>query len=181
MKNPFKRIVIAKGSTRMVIHTGSWWVIKLPIIDIKESAEKIRTLYRQRRWARLRKELTGIEAWKAGVESDYIVKGIINNWKEFTYSFLNPQPYLMPTYYSHFGLINIQKRGEPYQSEYIIFGPKIDRATKGQVRADGHHFKNSQNFCLVDGKLVMIDYSNFETQKVLDKYGMAIHNALSNT
>lgn len=167
---------IKSGESRIVIPLGGI-VIKLPKLRLISSARMIWFYTKRRHWKGLWREITGYAYWEDDTIKSYIFKGIFANWKEFSFWQNNRAAYLMPTYFSLGGLLNIQKRGVPLDYNSFEFWRKIYDATNGEANKDGHHFSNSENFCLVDGKLVMIDYSGHATQTVLQKYGDAIHRA----
>ena len=79
----------------------------------------------------------------------------------------------MPTYFSFFGLFNIQKRGKLLDVNRKDLFQQLYDLTNGEVFDDSHAFANPANFCLQNGKLVMIDYSK-KSRNVLIKYGEKI-------
>ncbi|MFH0846377.1 MAG: hypothetical protein V1851_03210 [Patescibacteria group bacterium] len=101
----------------------------------------------------------------------YLLNGLVSNWQEFLFWRKYKNIFCEPTYYSLFGLINIQRVSYPYD--------KIDRKsfwikmqeTPGYDRDDGHHFSNPKNFGIRKKQILIVDYGNPITQRVILKYG----------
>lgn len=102
--------------------------------------------------------------------------GIMVNWREFVFFIKSRHhPFLLPTYLSVLGFINIQKLGTPpCNLKRGALWRQLYELTKGEVWDDGHHFSNPENFCLPDGRLTMIDYGQPKTWQVVIKYGKKI-------
>lgn len=89
--------------------------------------------------------------------------GIMANWHEFLFYLKTRNSFLLPTYFSFLGLINIQKRGQKleWDDSKSIFSFFVDNSKKrDQVFCDAHSFENSDNFCWDEGKLKMLDYGS---------------------
>lgn len=120
------------------------------------------------RWAWSRKRLTGIRTSKT-----FLWDVIINNWQEYKMYRQNKLPMLMPTYFSLFGLINIQKTGTPIDIDELDFEWQIYKITNNDLYCDIHHLGNPDNFVMLDGKIMIVDY-NFRLKDFLEKHGKTI-------
>lgn len=88
--------------------------------------------------------------------------GIMANWNEFIFFVKTKNKFLLPTYFSFFGLVNIQKRGQELKwsdGDFFSFLQKNSKE-KDQIFIDAHSFENPNNFCLDNGKLKMVDYGS---------------------
>ena len=88
--------------------------------------------------------------------------GLMANWSEFVFFVKTRNKFLLPTYFSFFGLINIQKRENVLNwkdGDFFVFLQNNSKI-KDQIFVDAHSFDNPQNFCLDHGKLKMIDYGS---------------------
>lgn len=92
----------------------------------------------------------------------FVLGGLMANWNEFIFWLKTRNKFLLPTYFSFFGLINIQKKGEVLiweEGDFFVFLQRNSKE-KDQVFVDSHSFDNPQNFCIDNGKLKMIDYGS---------------------
>jgi hypothetical protein len=161
---------IARGKSRKV------WifekiVLKFPVMHFKEVCKTIIRSYRHGQLLRCLK--ADMNAY--GQPRRRLFLGIRDNWSEFVFYVFHPSPFLMPTYFSLFGLLNIQKRGEKARIERINLLSQLRVITNDAIKADGHAFLNTDNFCVLDGHLLMVDYGSPKTQGVLKEYGDKIH------
>ncbi len=159
---------IKKGNYRIVIVIGSL-VIKLPRIRLKSG---IKCLMHEIKHGRCLKYYRNDVLYYTCSKTNFF-GGVISNWQEYRFYQSTKLPILMPTYFSFFGLFNIQKRGQILESNRKDIFQQLYDLTNGEVFDDSHAFENPANFCLENGKLVMIDYSK-KSRKVLIKYGEKI-------
>lgn len=161
---------IKKGKDRIVfIFPTIWVVIKFPY----RFAWGIRSFLYALRKKRLKKE------WQLSLHLPYgskrfLLKGIMDNWREFRFYRKTRHPFLQPTYLSVFGLLNIQRLGQPCGVEPTDLWCQLDELTQGAVFKDSHHFDNPDNFCFQDGSLRIIDYGGPHVQEVISEFGMKI-------
>ena len=106
-------------------------------------------------------------------------RGIADNWRErIFYQDANifHRLLLQATYFSFFGLFNIQRYGKPadrkdahaiYRSFYLVAG-------QGLVE-DSHHWTNAGNFHLASDGPKLLDYGSPETQKIVGDFGLALY------
>lgn len=96
-----------------------------------------------------------------GLNSE-IFGGMMANWNEFIFFIKTRNSFLLPTYFSFFGLVNIQKRGQALdwtEDNFFVFLQENSQE-KDQIFIDTHSFDNPRNFCLDNSKLKMIDYGS---------------------
>ena len=103
--------------------------------------------------------------------------GIVANWRECSFFKETKHPFLQPTYFSCFGLFNIQKAGAPCLMRPNSFWREIYVLTDSKAWADKHHFRNPDNFCVDDDKLRILDYGRKETQGIVVEYGATIQDS----
>ncbi len=106
-----------------------------------------------------------------------ILNGTYHNWKEATLWNETHSPFLEPTFFSFFGLINIQKYGENPKEEIGPFWCQIMDLSEGKAWSNGHHFSNPDNYSLRDGKLRMVDYGDRGVKDVVVEYGEKISSS----
>lgn len=99
----------------------------------------------------------------------YLFRGIRNNLNERKFYQQTKHPILQPTYFSFFGLFNIQKaskvplkNGEGSCWQFFVL-VKIN---------NGYHtFQNPDNFCLEKNRIAILDYGDLNVQKTLLQFG----------
>jgi hypothetical protein len=104
-----------------------------------------------------------------------ILKSTINeNYKEYKFYQKTKFSFLQPTYFSLFGLVNIQLAGKSihadhnyvyYQAMYILLN-NLDLQTYMKIvgKFNTHNFAN-RNFCDADDNVRLVDYSNGSCDK----------------
>lgn len=158
---------ISKGKTRIAVIFENF-VVKLPRIYFRQAFKKIWKSFRSGDLAKCLGY--GLEVY--GSPKRLLFRGVWENWGEFRFYRLSRSRFLMPTYFSLFGMLNIQKRGnKKAKIEDVNLWCQLCEMTNNEVWADGHTFSNANNFCDDDGKLVMVDYGNARIHDVLNKYG----------
>jgi len=168
-------VIIKKAQDRIVIILPTLGiVIKFPIIHFIFFLKFLKDAYQIKH--KIRKWDYWKVMWRLSAECDFapkalLFKGLSVNWNEFWFYQTTHNPFLQPTYFSLFGLVNIQKYGEPCQFEGKSFWNQIYNLTKGAAMKDGHHFENPANFSLYNGKLRILDYGSSKTRLIVKKYG----------
>jgi len=106
-------------------------------------------------------------------------RGVSDNWCErnfYKHSDALSRLLLQPTHLSLFGLINVQKYGEPadigdsepiYHAFFQIAGQDLIQ--------DGHHWVNAKNFHLATDGPKLLDYGGEATRRIIDQYGVALY------
>ena len=103
-----------------------------------------------------------------------LFKGVFANWCEFWLYLKTQNTFLQPTYFSLFGLLNIQRHGELCRLKEINLWCQLSELTNGKVFDDPHHFSNPRNFCLCGRKLRIFDYGSCRSHDVIIQYGAKI-------
>lgn len=102
-------------------------------------------------------------------------QGILDNWREFLFFRRTHHPFLRPTYFSLFGLLNLQRAGKSVQLSQPEFWAQIHALLRSNAAwEDIHHFSNPDNFCIDNGQLQILDYGSLLTQKAVRENGLAI-------
>ncbi len=143
-------------------------VIKFPKIFLRDAIKSFWYSVKRRDFINLIKELT------LPIEADEIkfslFQGISENLREFKCSgFL-----FQKTYFSLFGLLNIQKYGKPVSETVDVWHILYSIATEEQkdlLMKDIHHLSQNNNFCIDDGILKLCDYGGKKTKKVVSELG----------
>ncbi|MEI7620121.1 MAG: hypothetical protein WCJ57_00950 [Candidatus Falkowbacteria bacterium] len=113
----------------------------------------------------------------------FLFDGLMSNWHEFIFSIKNRKnTFTTPTYFSFFGLINIQKRGKEFEMSNDEFKIRLEKILEEEgilddcdYWKDSHTMNNPKNFCQdEDGKLRVLDYGNIRMHNFLKEYGKLI-------
>lgn len=165
---------IRRGKDRIVILLPYLGVaIKLPIVRIATTVRVALRNAAANKWAILRLY------WSAPIDEFFgfrklIFGGIAANWIEYHFYRETHHPFLMPTYYSLFGILNVQHLGEPLRVDAHDLLTQLDTITNRQVLRDVHHFMNPKNFCFSNGRLRMFDYGSKKCCAVIASHGKAM-------
>lgn len=152
------------GATRFVILVGGF-AIKFPRIRLIRPVVR---LFQTVKANAVRAELNKYSGKPFVAAMRYLFPGVITNYWEWRFCIENPElDFLAPTYFSLFGLINIQKRGEVFVSDQDPrlrdFKIKVsDRANLGDS-----DILDVSNCCLIDGKIYLLDYGDRRSRKIL--------------
>lgn len=109
-----------------------------------------------------------------------LFSGIMTNFYENKIYKRTKSKFLMPTYFSFFGLINIQKAGfktsikKPENLWCQFF--YITKTNLWKYGFNKHHFANPDNFCKLNKKLVVVDYGDKRNYHFILKFGEKIYN-----
>ena len=108
--------------------------------------------------------------------TEHLVKGIGDNWREFRFYLQTRHPFCQPTYFSFFGLLNLQQAAHPCRLSAQDLWSEIHAVTAGEAFKDAHHFSNPQNFCHDRSqRLKIIDYGHPTTAEIVQQYGTQLH------
>ena len=151
-------------------------VIKMPIIYFRSGLKTIYYELKHRRFKKHCLEYT-VDHW--GSMQMLLFKGIVENWNEFTFCASERNPaYLVPTYFSMFGLLNIQKIASPMSgSNNVLWLWFTTIISQEELFKDSHHFVNPENFSYQNDKFQIIDYGTSRARGVLRKYGTTLHES----
>ncbi len=149
---------IKKGNDRIVILIGIF-AIKFPnILDAMKNQHKR-------------------PVWRG------ILRKIWKNWQEFIFYQKHRHPFCVPTYFSFFGLFNIQRRTPDlplpmvkalWEGMVIITNDQFQ-----ELGFSGHTLTHDINFGLYQGKCVIRDYTKFRDQQFILEFGEKLQNYLS--
>lgn len=162
---------IKKGTWRIAILIPKLNIaIKLPRIYLKTAYKMALSRIKYKGFSRLMwKEIFEFGVYSPETILARLFKGIAENFGEFVFYLSTRHVFLLPTYFSVFGLINVQK---------LAIEPKInDRdllyqmATLTYDKANGHHYRNPANFSYQNGKLQILDYGDPRVQRVVKEFG----------
>ena len=161
---------IEKGTTRIVIILGNL-AIKIAKIQPIE-AFRIALIWK------------GVQFWKQLIKNyrypltmqHFLMIGIVNNWQEFTFYRKHYSKFLVPTYFSLLGLINVQKAEKKLKIEIENLKCQLLDLTDQGIYDNPHHFCQPENFTKTNEHLQMLDYGDSRSHKVLKKYGDKIYN-----
>lgn len=170
-----------KGTSRYVLILPFLGiVIKFPIIHIDYIFNMFLSCLRAERvFGRLRLFIRSFYAYDIrayGSAKRFLFLGIFSNWREFCFFLDEQNDFCVPTYFSLFGFLNIQKyaNGKCEFDDSALWG-QLYHWTDRDIWHNPHHFSNTDNFCVENGKLMILDYGCVETHYVLRKYGERIH------
>lgn len=161
------------------------FVLVLPKLGIAVKFPKIRllnalsTIFNRIRSGRLKLLLWTCSKWAPEsqfVISGMLLRGIVANQRERRLWKRTHNPFLQPTFFSLFGLFNIQQYGKPYLGHNTDLWVQVRKITHEDAYRDAHQFSEPSNYCVVDGKLRILDYGGRESTWVVLEYGKKIVN-----
>ena len=162
---------IAKGEDRKVfVFPSLGFVVKIPRVHIKKAVNQTRFFSDRESWGSLRK------CWSFGIKSrgfirNMLLGGIYANRIEYIFWKRTKHNFLVPTIFSLFGIINIQKYAEPLSEDYNGIGRVLHKRTGGKTKVSNHTFENPHNFCRHGEFIRMIDYGDERVWKAILKCG----------
>ena len=168
-------MIIHKGSDRVVLaFPNQGFVIKVPLIKIFRAVHYFCGDFFARKWSSLRKRFIHPIRMQYSIPG-LVFRGIFANWNEFLLYQQTKNPFLQPTYFSFFGLFNIQKHNEPYKDGELL-RKEIYRIIGWRgFKLDMHHLVNPRNFTLEKGRLRILDYGSKSTRTLIEEFGKRIH------
>ena len=165
---------IKKGDDRVVVvFPELGFVLKFPVIRLWIVFRQTILFIWNRDFTSIQKHwMYPMRAW--GGFRGLLFKGLAANWSEFWFYWQTRNRFLQPTYFSFFGLLNIQRFGTPCSLKGADLWCQLHEMTNRKVWDDSHHFAEPSNFCLIDGKLRMLDYGSPASRGVVTLYGEKI-------
>jgi hypothetical protein len=163
---------IAQGSTRFVLIVGDV-AIKFP--KVFKPSHILKHIY---------KVLTKKENLKEKLDNyhtnfflallRYFISPILINWEEYKdYRRYSDLGFLAPTYFSLWGLVNIQMRGDPItEVNRKEWERRIIPLQKALLMPHYDSFQ-ADNWCFINGKPHLIDYSNNFSKKILSQFALS--------
>lgn len=114
-----------------------------------------------------------------------LFRGVVANTSEFIFYLRNRNnPFLIPTYFSLFGIINIQPlQRDVCTSKDKVFQHLAKFTEFNELFKHGPHtFAEESNFCVnKDGKLCVLDYAGKGAQNMFLKYGQQFNSKFKRT
>lgn len=155
---------ICRGTNRLV------WTLPVTGLAIKIPRIRLQMLLWSLRCATdtewFRREVFRYSSEDQGSMKWSLLKGVLDNWREYCFYREYPHRVLVPTYISIFGLVNIQRLVTAERIDEVLLELICDVAGCDVCR-DRHHFSNPANFCLENGRLRILDYGSARTQDIL--------------
>lgn len=165
---------IKKGTSRVVLVIPNLGIaIKIPRVQLLVVFRGTARLCLKRDWQMLRIDWSMSATHSAGFRGR-LLKGLLDNRSEFAFYRRTHDPFLLPTFFSLFGLFNIQLYGEECGVTRVNLWTQLCGLTDRDVWADSHAFDWPPNFCRRDGKLLILDYASKGAQEVIEKWGSTI-------
>lgn len=103
-----------------------------------------------------------------------LLNGTYENWCEYRLWKRTHSPFLEPTYFSLFGLVNVQRYGAELDVSEVTLWAQLLVLTGDAVWSNVHTFGNPANFSFRDGRLRMFDYGARNVADVVEQYGETI-------
>ena len=166
---------IQKGTSRIVFVFPQWgFVIKFPLIRLLQ----VVIMFISRKPAGWKWFLKWQVFHKMNSNWDNLLgllfMGLNANLNEFYFYLKTKNVFLQPTYFSFFGLFNVQKYDKLSSFNSIDLSCQLQSLTELESDDDIHCFSKSDNFCYVNGVLKLLDYGNADCHRVIRKYGEKI-------
>jgi len=115
-----------------------------------------------------------------GVNSiGFLIGGIMTNYQEWRFYRKTKNIFAMPTYFSFFGLLNFQKKGEKinfWGDKDILGYLRSNCEDPRQLQCDTHTLTKIDNFCLDNGHLKILDYGRRSLAPFLEINGEKFYN-----
>jgi len=170
-------MTIKKGDHRIVITLPLLGIaIKIPLIgvisvlfDLTKEAKKMKT-------QKIIRKMTLPLDCHLGYKS-ILFYGVLCNLMEFFFFVRTRNKFCQPTYFSLFGLINIQKLGSPCKIKECDLWQFLFTTTEGKIWDDIRVFSFAKNFCSNSGIIKITNYGNQRTRRIIEEYGHKLANA----
>jgi hypothetical protein len=193
-----KNITLRKGTTRKVVLIHSLnIVLKFPAFDIKlgiklvlkvlhlilsvyifkDDSKKWELRHQCKYWLFRHYEIPNTLSY-------YLFRGLFANINEARFwLFHRKNPLMIPTYFSLFGLVNIQPIVKPIKNCSVGIWHKLYKLTDIPKEMSGHdaHAWEDKNFTQKgDGSIALYDYGSSRAFPMIKKYGYRFSKVLIN-
>ncbi len=159
-------MMISKGRNRLVfIFPSLGLALKFPLIHVVHAVRQFTAYGFHNSFPKKMKTIP-----------EHLFKGIGDNWREFRFYIKTRHAFCQPTYFSLFGLVNVQRAGRHCGLPMENLWQEIITVTSGVASVDAHHFSNPLNFCHKGGHLRILDYGHLKTQAIIRQYGDTLAN-----
>jgi len=171
------KIEIKKGTWRLAILLPCCGLaLKLPRIHfyqgLKDLKNYLRKDWRAKKLKNIFRALFKHTVFTPDSLKGWFFRGMVENWQEWTFYRKSKNPFLLPTYFSIFGWLNIQQLGMEPEIEEQIFLTQL--LIFSQSKTWGKHYALRKNFSFRNGKLQILDYGDPKVQRIVTKYGKII-------
>ncbi len=165
-----------KGTRRFVIVFPQLKIaLKFPIINVWRTLAWLWKRVTRGQWVEFKAELT----YPLEIPPySWFLEGIANNLFEYGFFLATKHEFLVPTYFSLFGVVNVQGVGEVYVLDRKTHSQRMHKILGDDWFIDTHHLSNPANFCIVGGKLAVLDYGSKGSHGVIEKHGYSIMDQL---
>lgn len=166
---------VKKGKDRFVLVFPTLGiVIKFPIFHFLNILNRIFFDIKNRYWKSLVYVCCKWNPESQNVVSGLLLRGIVANQRERFLWSRTHNPFLQPTIFSFFGLLNIQLYGKPHEGRHMDLWDQVRRITKEEAYSNAHQFSEISNYTLDGGRLRMLDYGGRGSAWIVVKYGKRI-------
>lgn len=163
---------ICKGSTRIVLIIGPW-AVKIAIIN---PIKALKIAWQDIKHGKPTKIIKASYQHWCSV-NHYLFRGIIANLLERRFYRRTKNTFLVPTWFSFFGLINIQPAGKSpnFKNTHFIMNYIGDISGRPRIFFENNHTLGlADNFCIIGGRLQICDYGDKSFQSFLEEWGERI-------
>lgn len=178
----FARIRFKKGIKGLTYYWYFYTKIRITnpkrYFEIKESRKKRHAEFEQYRLEQekdIKMKILFIKRYEQnGSPAQMFFSGIMANLQEYKFYRKNKNLFVMPTYFTFFGLFNIQKRGTKidfWENKDVWSYLLKNIQNYGQAFQDGHTLSEIENYCLDDGFLKIVDYGSRRLEPFLLLHG----------
>lgn len=169
---------VIKGKSRVVwVLPCLGLVVKWPVIQWRKVCWGISRTFNSCPGNRIKGILNSFRKEREDYQ-EFFLSGFVRNWQEFRFWHKTRHPFIAPTYFSFFGLFNLQKFAERCPMDIDALWRLAFMASHCEILEDGHHFENPTNFGSIDKSVYLLDYGESVTQEIITEYGLAIKKAL---
>ena len=169
---------VVEGKTRKV-YVFDKIVVKIAMIYWKAAISNFRFWWKldKRKFIMIVKEFVWGDYYNYNFHpKTNLFAGIRANLLEFIFYLRYRNVFCQPTYFTFFGLINIQKKGLACEISVEEFKPRMHQLTNNEIPFKDHTFDSPSNFTVNNGHLQCIDYADPIIQPIILKYGKKLYN-----
>ncbi len=174
-------VEIKSGQSRIVVLIPSMGIVlKFSRVEFKKACHTLRVAFagktqRARKGARrVLRERDMRQLWSM---RRFLFKGLVDNWSERRFYRETKYPVLAPTWLG-LGPVNVQQLAQPLPIDVDALWKRLYPILEQDIFRDAHHFYNSENFGLVDGRFVVLDYASPIVQELMEKHGDRLFNEI---
>jgi len=165
---------IKRGYDRLVILIPSLQIaLKFPRIYLRKALPNIKRMLTSKKW--LYKEIFEWNIYSFATLKQWLFKGMVENWYEYSFYIRTRHPFCVPTYFSFLGLLNIQRLASISQFKTTDLWCQLQELADMILISKGsHHLTEPANFTFENNRLQIFDYGNQKVQEVIIQYGQKI-------